>query len=81
MERFWFPEPLDTPTEGWREMNVNVLSKNDAPLNPVVGTITLRGYQVRISKADKGPAGIWTKPEDFKPWLPQPTDTTKNPEL
>ena len=63
-------------------MNVNVLSKNDAPFNRIVGTITLRGFQIRIRKAPEGaPEGVWMKPEQFKSWLPQPTDTTKNPEL
>ena len=81
MERFWNPETLNTKTHGWTEMNVNVLSKNDAPFNRIVGTITLRGFQVRISKAPGAPEGIWQKPEDFKPWLPQASDTTKNPEL
>ena len=76
MERFWFPETLDTKTGGWQEANVNVLSKNDAPFNDMVGTYTLRGFQVQISKAPGAPEGIWQKPEDFKPWLPQPTDTT-----
>jgi anaerobic selenocysteine-containing dehydrogenase len=70
MERFWFPETLDSPTHGWREMNVNVLTKADAPFNDVVGTYTLRSFLVRISKADGPPAGIWQKPEDFRPWLP-----------
>jgi anaerobic selenocysteine-containing dehydrogenase len=77
MERFWNPEKLDSDTMGWREMNVNILTKNDAPFNDVVGTYTLRGFQVRISKADGPPAGIWQKPEDFKPWLPQPCEPTK----
>ena len=76
MERFWFPEKLSAPTHGWQEANVNVLSKNTAPFNDMVGTYTLRGYQVRISKADKGPEGIWTKPEDFKGWMAQPSDNT-----
>lgn len=80
-ERFWFPETLTTPTRGWMEANVNVLTKNDPPFNDVVGTYTLRGFQVRISKAPGAPEGIWQKPEDFKPWLPQPTDTTPNPKL
>ena len=34
-------------------MNVNVLSKNDAPFNRIVGTITLRGFQIRIRKRPK----------------------------
>ncbi|MDR3437923.1 molybdopterin-dependent oxidoreductase [Telmatospirillum sp.] len=81
MERFWNPETVDTETHGWQEMNVNVLSKNSAPFNDVCGTYTLRGYQVRVSKADGPPAGVWLKPEDFKPWLPQPSDPTKLVEL
>ena len=81
MERFWNPETLYTPTRGWKEMNVNVLTKNDPPYNDMVGTYTLRGFQVRISKAPGAPKGIWQKPEDFKAWLPQPSDTTKNVEF
>lgn len=81
MERFWLPETLDTKTHGWTEVNVNVLTKNDAPFNDVVGTYTLRGIMVRISKAPGAPEGIWQKPEDFKPWLPQPSDRTPNPKL
>ena len=78
MERFTFPENYHTETEGWREMNVNVLSKASAPYNDVVGTYTLRGYLVKVSRADDGPPkGIWTKPEQFKPWLPQPSDPTE----
>ena len=81
MERFWNPELLETPSHGWKEMNVNVLTKADAPFNDIVGTYTLRGYQVRISKAPGAPKGIWTKPEDFKPWLAKPTDPTTKPEF
>ncbi|SDE96655.1 molybdopterin-containing oxidoreductase family protein [Sporomusa acidovorans] len=76
MERFWTPETLDTDTHGWQEMNVNILSKNDAPFNDVIGTYTLRGYLVKISKADGPPKGIWLKPEEFKKWLPEPSDPT-----
>jgi anaerobic selenocysteine-containing dehydrogenase len=81
MERFWLPENLHTKTGGWQEVNVNCLSKNTAPFNEVVGTYTLRGYQVRISKADSAPEGVWTKPEQFRVWLPQPSDPTKHPEF
>jgi hypothetical protein len=53
---------LDTETHGWQEMNVNVLSKIDAPFNDVVGTYTLRGYQVKVSKADGPPKGFgWNR--------------------
>lgn len=77
MERFWNPETLNTETHGWKEMNVNVLTKDDAPFNDVVGTYTLRGFQVKVTKADGPPEGIWTKPEEFKQWLPQPSDPTE----
>lgn len=70
MERFWHPETLTTKTHGWQETNVNVLSKSSAPYNDVVGTHTLRAFQVKIYKADGAPEKIWTKPEDFKTWLP-----------
>jgi anaerobic selenocysteine-containing dehydrogenase len=70
MERFWLPENLNKETHGWKEMNVNCLSSNEPPYNPVVGTYTLRGYQVRISKADSGPEGAYQKPEQFKVWMP-----------
>ncbi|MCD8339192.1 MAG: molybdopterin-dependent oxidoreductase, partial [Burkholderiales bacterium] len=80
-ERFWFPENLNTPTKGYKECNVNILTNVKGPHNGPVGTYTLRGYQVKISKAPGAPEGIWLKPEDFKPWLPKPTDTTPNPEF
>jgi anaerobic selenocysteine-containing dehydrogenase len=76
MERFWNPETLDTSTHGWQEMNVNVLTKASAPFNDVVGTYTLRAFLVRISRADGPPEGVWTKPEDFRSWLPVPVPGT-----
>ena len=69
MERFWHPETLNTSTHGWKETNVNVLSKSEGPFNDVVGTHVLRGYQVKIYPADSAPEGIWEKPEDFRSWL------------
>jgi len=73
MERFWNPETLNTETHGWREMNVNVLTKADGPYNDVVGTYTLRGFLVRIRRADGPPKGVWITPEDFRTWLPAPS--------
>jgi len=81
MERFWNPETLDTKSHGWREMNVNILTKNDAPFNEVFGTYTLRGFLVRVSKSSNPPKGVWYKPEDFKAWLPTPSDPTKQVEV
>jgi anaerobic selenocysteine-containing dehydrogenase len=81
MERFWNPENLNTATHGWKEMNVNVLTKNTAPYNDVCGTYTLRGYQVKIFKASGPPKGIWQKPTDFEPWMPTPSNPTKIVEI
>ena len=69
MERFWNPETINTPTHGWQEMNVNVLSRSEGPFNDVMGTHVLRGYQVKVYPADSAPEGVWTKPEEFKSWL------------
>lgn len=77
MERFWNPENLNTPTHGWREMNVNMLTKSTAPFNDVVGTYTLRAFQVKVYKAEGAPEGVWLNPEDFRPWLPVPAEPTK----
>ena len=79
MERFWNPENLNGETHGWQEMNVNMLSRSEGPYNRVVGTYTLRGYLVKISPADGAPEGVWTKPSDFKKWLPEYSDSV--PEL
>ena len=76
MERFWNPETLDTKTHGWTEMNVNMLTKADAPFNDVVGTYTLRGFQVKVYPCDEPPKGIWQNPRDFISWLSQPSDAT-----
>jgi anaerobic selenocysteine-containing dehydrogenase len=76
MERFWNPENLEKPTQGWQEMNVNVLTKGSAPYNDILGTYTLRGFLVKVYKADGAPEGVWTRPEDFKSWLPAASGET-----
>ena len=76
MERFWNPETLNTETHGWKEMNVNVLTKADAPFNDVVGTYTLRAFLVKVYPAEGAPEGILTNPQDFARWLAMPTDPT-----
>lgn len=72
-ERFWNPELLDSddPSRAWKAMNINVITKNDAPYNPEFGTYTLRGFTVNIRKADSAPEGVWYEPEQFTPWLPE----------
>ena len=75
MERFWNPEcfdesvPAEQRTAGWRECNVNVLTKNSAPFNEVYGSYTNRGFTVRVKKGEK-PANVWVEPKEFAPFLP-----------
>ncbi len=73
MERYWNPECFDesqeNKTAGWRECNVNVLTKNDAPFNEVFGSYTNRGFTVKIEKSEK-PANVWVEPKEFEPFLP-----------
>lgn len=77
-ERFWNPELLnsDDPSQAWKAMNINVLTKNDGPYNPEFGTYTLRGFTVKVTKAEGAPAGVWLEPEDFEEWLPEYTEDT-----
>lgn len=74
MERFWFPETLSTSTHGWKEMNISILTNDQGPFDDIIGSCTYRGFQVKVSKADSAPAGIWTEPEDFETWLPNYED-------
>lgn len=77
-ERFWNPEFLEDGSDGrksWTLQNINVLTKNTGYYNPEIGSYSLRGINVKVSKAER-PEGIWYEPTDFEPWLPVPTDTT-----
>lgn len=73
MERFWNPECYDesqpNKTAGWRECNLNVLTKNDAPFNEVFGSYTNRGFTVKIEKSEK-PSNVWVEPHEFEPFMP-----------
>lgn len=75
MERFWNPECFDASqsaenySAGWRECNVNVLTKNSAPFNEVYGSYTNRGFTVQVEKSEK-PANVWVEPEEFAPFMP-----------
>ncbi len=79
-ERFWAPELLDTDAEqAYRVFNINVLTKNDPPYNPEFGTYTLRGFTVKVSPSeDDVDSMVWTKPEQFAPWMPEPSDPTED---
>lgn len=80
MERFWNPEFLENGediSQSWKAMNVNMLSNGDSRYDRVYGSYTLRGYTVKIEKTDAPPKGVWYEPEDFEPWMPQPSDETE----
>lgn len=70
MERFWFPETMNTETKGMTEMNVAMLINEQGPFASIIGACTYRGFQVKVSKADSAPEGVWTEPEQFREWLP-----------
>jgi anaerobic selenocysteine-containing dehydrogenase len=78
MERWWNPEFLEEGQDGrksWTTSNINVLTRREGPHNIACGTYTLRGIAVEVTKASK-PDGVWYDPEDFEPWLPQPSEST-----
>jgi anaerobic selenocysteine-containing dehydrogenase len=74
MERFWNPEAFDKSQKkidgGWRQCNVNILTKNSAPFNECFGSYTNRGFTVKISKASGPPENVWFEPEQFEPFMP-----------
>lgn len=69
MERFWFPENIYAESGGFKEMGVNMLTKDDGPFSDIIGSTVYRGFQVKVYKADSAPA-VWTEPEQFSEWLP-----------
>lgn len=77
-ERFWNPEKLEGEkvSGGWTEMNMQCMASAQPPYCPESGSYTLRGFQVKIEKGEK-PEGVWVEPEDFAPWMPEPTDSTE----
>lgn len=48
---WWFPEKDTSTLYGWKESNINALTKNDPPYEPSIGGINLRGFTCRIYKA------------------------------
>ena len=47
---WWFPEKDAKDLYNWKDSNINVLTKNDPPYEPSIGTVNLRGIQCRISR-------------------------------
>jgi anaerobic selenocysteine-containing dehydrogenase len=48
---WWFPERKDLELSGWKESNLNILTNNDPPYEPAIGSTSLRGVPCRISKS------------------------------
>jgi anaerobic selenocysteine-containing dehydrogenase len=68
---WWFPE-LPAPEHGWRLSQVNQLVNNDID-DPHSGSGIVRGYPVKVYKAEEGcPEGIIADASDkrLKQWLP-----------
>ena len=45
---WWFPERKDLELSGWKESNLNILTNNDPPYEPAIGSTSLRGVPCRI---------------------------------
>lgn len=49
---WWFPERKDLELFGWKESNLNILTSNDPPYDPAVGSTALRAVACRIYKSE-----------------------------
>ncbi len=47
---WWFPERKDLDLFGWKESNLNILTDNNPPYEPAIGSTLLRGIPCRINK-------------------------------
>jgi anaerobic selenocysteine-containing dehydrogenase len=47
---WWFPERKDLELSGWKESNINILTKNDPPYDPAIGSTNLRAIPCRLFK-------------------------------
>jgi len=45
---WWFPDRKDLELSGWKESNLNILTSNDLPYDPTIGTPVLRGFPCRV---------------------------------
>lgn len=63
-----FDSSQETKSGGWRECNVNMLTKNTAPFNECYGSYTNRGFCVKIEKSER-PDRVWVEPEEFEPLM------------
>ncbi len=51
---WWFPERGPTDLFGWAEANVNLLTNDNPPYNPEMGTTNLRGFLCKVYRAGAG---------------------------
>jgi len=49
---WWFPERKDLELFGWKESNLNILTSNDPPYEPAIGSTLLRAVPCRIYKSE-----------------------------
>lgn len=49
---WWFPERKDLELSGWKESNLNVLTDNNPPYEPAIGSTPLRAIPCRIYKSN-----------------------------
>ncbi|MBP1723768.1 MAG: molybdopterin oxidoreductase, partial [Deltaproteobacteria bacterium] len=47
---WWFPERQDLELSGWKESNINILTENDPPYEPAIGSTNLRAISCRVYK-------------------------------
>jgi anaerobic selenocysteine-containing dehydrogenase len=48
---WWFPEKDAVSLYDWNASNINLLTKNDPPYEPTLGSVNLRGFPCRLHKA------------------------------
>lgn len=48
---WWFPERKDLELFGWKESNLNILTSNNPPYDPAIGSTSLRAVPCRIYKS------------------------------
>jgi hypothetical protein len=50
---WWFPERADLECSGWKEANINILTENNPPYEPAIGSTNLRGFPCRVYKEER----------------------------
>jgi anaerobic selenocysteine-containing dehydrogenase len=49
---WWYPERNDLELSGWKESNLNVLTNNNPPYEPAIGSTPLRAIPCRIHRSN-----------------------------